>query len=212
MICILGDIHGKFEAIQRAMTLPGVSAWLQVGDLGGEKIAYPDLPAGFWFIKGNHENWELLSSTPRAPGGPYLENGYVYNLPLDEGRSIVVAAFGGNYSPVYWDHSKPDVPISKHKHFLSEEVDSLMESQAKVDILLTHEAPSPYMIKGTDCGKQMITALSAGLQPRLHAFGHHHRYGVYRYGGVKTVGLSFGWSDCILWDENTGEHEWKALP
>lgn len=212
MIGLLGDIHGEYMAIDRALAIPGVDLWLQVGDFGGEGIPYPIIPRRFWFIKGNHEDWPSLAGLEKAPSGPYLENGRVYRLPVgSDGGALMVAAFGGNHSSKYTEMPRDKVPDHRARHFLREEYDGLMETQSKVDLLLTHEAPSPYMIKNKDCGKEMVSELSAMLKPRLHAFGHHHRYGVYDYNGVKTVGLSYGWSDCVLWDERTGEHEWRPL-
>lgn len=212
MIGFLGDIHGKFNAIDRAMSLPGIDAWLQVGDLGGETIPYPPLPLGFWFVKGNHENWEILKTIQTAPDGPYLRNGYVYELPLSyKLRKIRVAAFGGNFSPVVSPRSRDKVPIGRERHFLYEERDKLL-SETNVDILLTHEAPSPYMRGDRDIGQVAITSISSYLKPKIHVFGHHHRYGVYDYNGVKTVGLEYGWSHAVLWDEDTGDIQWIPLP
>jgi hypothetical protein len=213
VIGFLGDVHGKYDAIGRAMSMPGIDAWLQVGDLGGEDLPYPPLPSGFWFVKGNHENWKALEVTPTAPVGPYLRNGAVYEIPLSYTKCTVrVATFGGNFSPRYSSLERRHVPPGRERHFLLEEKNALLSHQGDVDILLTHEAPAPYVIGPRDCGQTWITELSAYLKPKVHVFGHHHRYGIYNYGGVKTVGLEYGWSHCVLWDEVTGDMRWEALP
>jgi hypothetical protein len=92
-----------------------------------------------------------------------------------------------------------------------EDVDALRLA-VDVDVLLTHEAPSPYLKGPRDIGQPLIAELSALLKPKIHVFGHHHRYGIYNYGVVKTVGLEYGWSHAVLWDETTGEIRWEALP
>jgi predicted phosphodiesterase len=213
MIGFLGDIHGRFEVIPRALSMPGVDAWLQVGDLGGDLISYPDLPQGFWFIKGNHENWKELELIKTAPEGPYLRNGKVYDIPMTYTKSVVrVAVMGGNYSPKYSMWEKDKVPPSRARHFLQEDRDRLLAENGDVDILITHEAPSPYMRGSQDIGQPWITELSVHLKPKIHVFGHHHRYGAYECGGVKTLGLEYGWSHCVLWDEKTGEHRWESIP
>jgi len=213
VIGFLGDVHGKFDSIGRAMSLPGVDAWFQVGDLGGEDRLYPLLPSGFWFVKGNHENWGGLEAIPVAPGGPYLKNGTVYEIPLAyKPKTVTVAAFGGNFSPKISALPRSEVPPSRVRHFLLEERDSLLAYQGQVDILLTHEAPSPYLRGKLDIGQPVITELSSVLKPKIHVFGHHHRYGNYDYGGVKTVGLEYGWSHAVLWDEETGDTRWVAIP
>lgn len=212
MIGFLGDVHGKYDAIGRAMSMLGIDAWLQVGDLGGETIPYPVLPSGFWFVKGNHENWKALEAIPTAPTGPYLRNGAVYEIPLMyKPKKIRVAAFGGNFSPTVSPMPKFKVPPSRTRHFLYEERDRLL-SETDVDILLSHEAPSPYLRGTHDIGQPTLTAISAYLKPKIHVFGHHHRYGIYDYGGVKTVGLEYGWSHAVLWDEETGDIEWVTIP
>jgi len=213
LIGFLGDIHGKFDAIRRVASMPGVDAWLQIGDLGQDREPYPQLPRYFWFIKGNHENWEALRSMPVAPHGPYMANGFVYEISLESKKAVVrVAVLGGNESPKYTPMPRDKVPASRARHYLKEEIDRLLAEVGKVDILLTHEAPSPYMKGSQDVGKKVVTELSAHLKPSIHVFGHHHRYGVYDYGGVKTVGLEYGWSHAVLWDEKTGETEWVPLP
>ena len=61
-----------------------------------------------------------------------------------------------------------------------------------VDVFLTHEAPRPYRALGTsrmDAGKTAINEVLAAMQPRLHLFGHHHRFSEQEREGVRSVGL-----------------------
>jgi Icc-related predicted phosphoesterase len=77
-----------------------------------------------------------------------------------------------------------------------------------VDILLTHEAPRPYFVgaagrRGTDAGKTPINEVLAGLRPRLHLFGHHHRFSEQERQGVPSVGLDIVSRSYLLIDAAT---------
>ena len=74
-----------------------------------------------------------------------------------------------------------------------------------VDILLTHEAPSPYMNRGRNCGIGQINEVIRNSKPKLHFFGHHHYDGEYEYEGVKSYGLGMGFRTGILLDPETLE-------
>jgi len=215
MIGLLGDVHGKFgDALKMMSGLPDVGLWLQVGDFGGEGLEYPpDLPGNFHFIQGNHENWAALRGMGEAPRGPFMRNGNIYEFDVG-GAAIRVAALGGNFSPKWFGETRANVPGSRDRHYLREEIEAITSDAKGADILLTHEAPSPYPPDGkwSDRGKPEVSGLAALLRPRLHAFGHHHYYGVYDYGGVRTIGLGYGWSHAVLWDEGTGDFEWVGMP
>jgi hypothetical protein len=62
-----------------------------------------------------------------------------------------------------------------------------------VDVFLTHEAPKPYRAfpggRGPDAGKAQINEVLAAMKPRLHLFGHHHRYTDQACEGVRSIGL-----------------------
>jgi Icc-related predicted phosphoesterase len=62
-----------------------------------------------------------------------------------------------------------------------------------VDVLLTHEAAKPFRAfpggRGPDAGKAQINEVLAAMRPRLHLFGHHHRFTDQIREGVRSVGL-----------------------
>ena len=62
-----------------------------------------------------------------------------------------------------------------------------------VDVLLTHEAPLPFRVgaggRGNDAGKTPINEILAAMKPRLHLFGHHHRFVAMEVHGVRCVCL-----------------------
>jgi Icc-related predicted phosphoesterase len=62
-----------------------------------------------------------------------------------------------------------------------------------VDVFMSHEAAKPFRAfpggKGPDAGKAQINEVLAAMQPRLHLFGHHHRFSDEVREGVRSVGL-----------------------
>ena len=62
-----------------------------------------------------------------------------------------------------------------------------------IDVLLSHEAPKPFRPhpggRGPDAGKVQINEVLGAMQPRLHFFGHHHRYSEAEREGVTSIGL-----------------------
>lgn len=81
----------------------------------------------------------------------------------------------------------------KRRHFVREQVEAL-KRQGGVDVLLTHEAPRPYLVEAgarrIDAGKTVINELLAAMTPRLHFFGHHHRFSESLRQGVASIGLA----------------------
>ena len=71
-----------------------------------------------------------------------------------------------------------------------------------VDILLTHEAPRPFRIagRGNDAGKTPINEILAAMRPRLHLFGHHHRFVEADVQGVRSVCLDLVSKSYLLLD------------
>jgi len=49
------------------------------------------------------------------------------------------------------------------------------------------------------------------LQPRLHLFGHHHRYSDQIYEGVRSIGLDLVGKSYLLVDAASFEVEPKSL-
>ena len=86
----------------------------------------------------------------------------------------------------------------------------------EVDILLTHEAAKPYRPfpgnRGPDAGKAQINEILAAMQPRLHLFGHHHRFSEQEREGVRSVGLDLVTKSYLLIDPVTLEYELRGAP
>ena len=71
-------------------------------------------------------------------------------------------------------------------------------------MLLTHEAARPFRPlaggRGPDAGKTQINDLLRAMRPRLHLFGHHHRFSDERREGVRSIGLDLVTRSYLLID------------
>jgi Icc-related predicted phosphoesterase len=192
----LGDIHGDFASVRRIMRQhPEIPAWLCVGDVADADGHYEAFDAPLFWIKGNNENFDRIASRDLPTNLYYLPNGTVHMI-----EGIRVAGLGGTFAPTMYDVPAAELPHPKkstakateladrRRHFVREEVDACKHIKG-VDVLLTHEAPRPFRVKGSDAGKTAINELLAAMKPRLHLFGHHHRFAEAEVQGVKSVCL-----------------------
>jgi Icc-related predicted phosphoesterase len=198
LIGAVADIHGNFEALYRAMARHAdVRLWICVGDVASSTGAYPEPTAPMYWIKGNNEQfdriaeWEAGATPP--PNLHYIRNGT--STPVGP---LTVAGVGGTYAPTWYDTQAAALPHTpkddKRRHFVREEVDACKQLSG-VDILMTHEAPRPFIVvpetqpvtKRRDAGKPVINDLLAAVKPRLHLCGHHHRFVETTREGVPSV-------------------------
>ena len=200
VIGVLGDIHGDFESVRRIMRQRrDVPVWLCVGDLPDDEGRYQDVPAPLSFIKGNNEHFDRIAA------GDLAENlRFIPNATRVEVGGLSVAGLGGTFAPTWYEtaaaalpHPKKGSPratelADKRRHFVREEVEAC-KAMRGVDIFLTHEAAKPFRPhpggRGPDAGKAQINEVLAAMQPRLHLFGHHHRYSDGEREGVRSIGL-----------------------
>lgn len=200
LIGAAGDIHGNFEALYRAMRRhPDVPYWICVGDVASSTGAYPDPPAPLYWIKGNNENFDRIAEWESGRAAPpnlhYILNGTAVDV-----GGLTVAGLGGTYAPTWYDTPAAALPHTpkddKRRHFVREEVERCTRL-APVDLLMTHEAPRPFIIadparpgaapRRREAGKPAINELLAVLRPRLHLCGHHHRFVEIEREGVRSV-------------------------
>lgn len=189
LIGALADIHGNFDAMCRAMMRhPDVPLWLCAGDVASSTGAYPQPKAPLYWIKGNNERFDRIADWEAGrdlvPNLHYIPNGTAARV-----GPLTVAGLGGTYAPKWYDTPAAQLPYTprddKRRHFVREEVDACKRLQG-IDILMTHEAPRPFIVidearagaaaKRRDAGKPAINDLLATLKPRLHLCGHHHRF------------------------------------
>ena len=216
----LGDIHGDVAATRRIMERhPEVPFWLCVGDVADADGRYEPFPSPLYFIKGNNENFDVIASGALPPNLLYIPNGVVVDLPA----GLRVAGLGGTHAPTMYEVRAADLPHPKkstakateaadrRRHFVREEVEAC-RALRDVDVFLSHEAPRPFRVgRGIDAGKSQINEVLAAMKPRLHLFGHHHRFVAAESQGVPSlcldpVGLSY-----LLIDAKTLEYQHLSL-
>jgi Icc-related predicted phosphoesterase len=196
MIGALGDIHGDFASVRRIMqTHLDVPAWLCVGDVADADGRYEPFDRPLYWIQGNNENFDRIAAGDLPANLHFIPNG---TLTVVEG--LRVAGLGGTFAPTMYDVAPANLPhprkgtpkatelADRRRHFVRSQVDACKQMSG-VDILLTHEAPRPFRIKGIDAGKTPINEVLAAMKPRLHLFGHHHRLAEVEIQGVRSVCL-----------------------
>jgi hypothetical protein len=214
MLGALGDIHKDWRAVRRVMAAnPDIPAWLCVGDLGDDDGVYEGVSAPLYWIKGNNESFDVIASGALPPGLCHIPNGTAVEV-----GGAAVAGLGGTFAPTWYDADPASLPhprkgtmkatalADKRRHFVKQEVDAL-KALGRVDVLLTHEAPRPFRVGRMDAGKTPINEVMAALRPRLHLFGHHHRFAELRVKETRSVCLDLVGRSYLLIDVDTWEYE-----
>ena len=210
----LGDIHGDFDAVRRVMERhPAVPFWLCVGDVADAQGNYEPFPSPLYWIKGNNENFDVIVAGTFPSGLHYIPNG---QETLIEG--LRVAGLGGTFAPTMYEVAAEDLPHPKkstarateladrRRHFVREEVERC-KAMTGVDVFLSHEAPVPFRVGRVQAGKRPINEILAAMQPRLHLFGHHHRFQELTAEGVRSICLDPVGVSHLLIDRNTLEYQ-----
>lgn len=209
MIGALGDIHGAFDAARTIMERHReVPFWLCVGDVADANGHYEPLPSPLYWIKGNNENFETIASGSLPANLRYIPNGHVIEI-----DGVRVAGLGGTFAPTQYEVAAADLspgPASrkddKRRHFVREEVERCKAMEA-IDIFLSHEAPRPFRVpRGIDAGKTPINELLTAMTPRLHLFGHHHRFAEADVRGVRSTCLDLVGNSYLLIERQTLEY------
>jgi Icc-related predicted phosphoesterase len=228
---VIADVHGNFDAMQQAMERhPDVPFWLCVGDLASRAGRYPTPPAPLYWIKGNNEDFDQVArfedGSLRVEHLHYIPNGTSVRI-----GSVTVAALGGTFAPTWYGTPATELPRpgypaeargrlrvkdDKRRHFVREEVEACKRLTG-VDVLLTHEAPRPFIMtaespetprEGTraarwEAGKRPINEVLIAMRPRLHLCGHHHRFTESVREGVPSVCVDRVSRSYLLVDEAT---------
>jgi Icc-related predicted phosphoesterase len=221
LIGALADIHGNFDAMTRAMERhSNVPFWICVGDVASRSGAYPEPVKPLYWIKGNNENFDRIAEfeagTRLVPNLYFIRNGTAVAV-----GPLRVAGLGGTFAPTWFDTPAAKLPHKpsddKRRHFVREEAEACTKL-GHVDILMTHEAPRPFIIvdeptpavpraRRRDAGKPAINSVLATLQPRLHLCGHHHRFLETEREGVRSVCIDRVNRSYLLIDATTLEYE-----
>lgn len=209
----IGDIHGDFESARRIMERHReVPFWLCVGDVADAQGNYEPLPAPLYWIKGNNENFDRLARTEAAPY-EYIPNGALVEI-----EGLLVAGLGGTFAPTMYEVKAAELPHPKkstakateladrRRHFVREEVERC-KAMTGVDVFLSHEAPVPFRVGRVQAGKRPINEILSAMKPRLHLFGHHHRFQELTAEGGRSVCLDPVGVSYLLIDRNTLEYQ-----
>jgi Icc-related predicted phosphoesterase len=202
----LGDVHGAFEAARAIVARhPEIPFWLCVGDIADEHGRYESIGARVYWIHGNNDNFDAIAAHDVAPDLHHIDNGTFVEI-VHHGTPVVkVAGLGGTFAPTWSETRAADLPhpkkgtakatelADKRRHFVREEVEACKRLVGMIDVFMSHEAPKPFRPypggRGPDAGKAHINEILAAMKPRLHLFGHHHRYSDEIREGVRSVGL-----------------------
>jgi calcineurin-like phosphoesterase family protein len=216
----VGDIHGDFDSARRLMERHAeIPLWLCVGDVAAADGHYEALPAPLYWIKGNNENFDAIADTDGdvARNLHYIPNGVLLDLP----GGLRVAGLGGTFAPTMYEMSATELPHPKkstakateqadrRRHFVREEVERC-RALHDVDVFLSHEAPVPFRVGRVQAGKRSINDILIALKPRLHLFGHHHRFQELTAEGVRCVCLAAVGESYLLIDRKTLEYQHLA--
>ena len=164
-----------------------------------------------YWIKGNNEDFDFVAAQSAGSGTvPNLY--YIPNGVSVQAHGLSLAGLGGTFAPTWYEK-----PVSefrrlsprddRRRHFVHEEVDACKALQG-VDIFISHEAARPFPLpRVKDAGKTPINEVLAGMQPRLHLFGHHHLYTVAERQHVPSIGLDKVSESYLLFDGKTLAHQ-----
>jgi len=197
-----------------------VPFWLCVGDVATVDGQYQSFPSPLYFIKGNNENFDRLADAGSQdpayvlPNLVFLPNGQRTTI-----NGLRVAGLGGTHAPTMYDVPAADLPHPKkrtakateaadrRRHFVREEVEACKRLR-DVDVFLSHEAPRPFRVgHGIDAGKTPINEVLAAMQPRIHLFGHHHRFSAGISQGVGSICLDAVGVSYLLFDAKSLKYE-----
>jgi hypothetical protein len=141
-------------------------------------------------------------------------------------EGLRVAGLGGTFAPTWYETPAADLPhpkkgsakatelADKRRHFVREEVEACTRLR-RIDVFMSHEAAKPFRAfpggrpstglraGGPDAGKPQINEILAAMTPRLHLFGHHHRFTDEVREGVRSVGLDLVTRSYLLVDAAT---------
>jgi Icc-related predicted phosphoesterase len=213
----LGDIHGDFDAARQIVSRhPDVPLWLCVGDIATDAGVYESIGAPLYWIHGNNDNFDAIAAGDLPEDYSYIGNGMVSDV------GVRVAALGGTFAQTWYETAAHELPhprkgsaratalADKRRHFVRAHVEACKQLR-NVDIFLTHEAARPFRPfagnRGPEAGKPQINEVLAAMKPRLHLFGHHHRFSEQEREGVRSIGLDLVSRSYLLIDTRTLDTE-----
>ena len=217
-LCIgdVADAEGNYEP------LPAPLYWIKGNNENFETIASGQFPENLHYIP-NGQLIEIDGLRVAGLGGTLAPTMYelrAQDLPTGkpqraaQGRAPAAAASSESASSAAAARGggAPRALINdRRRHFVREEVDRC-KAMAGVDVFLSHEAPRPFRVhRGIDAGKTPINEILTMMQPRLHLFGHHHRFNEAEVAGVRSICLDLVGNSYLLIDRKTLEYQHFAV-
>lgn len=198
-VLFAGDIHGNTDHVDWLFTHAlnnSVDIIISCGDFGywphyrhGEKFVNKvarmarDNQIPFYWVDGNHENHDLLDVLVEKHGADNpipMVNDWLLYIPRGcrfDINGYTVMGYGGAYSVDWRDRHEG---TSWWRQELVNEYKIADIPDEKVDILVTHEAPSGEKISYKDSipisvrQRELILEIQNKVNPDLHVCGHHH--------------------------------------
>lgn len=204
-IVAIGDIHGHYHTLVDIYRAEEPCLIVQVGDLtdvGSKK--YPrtredfhvleEVTSHLVWVKGNHENWGLLSSLDctmnltRYFGCPLglSSKKYIY-------YDVHITGLGGNYSQKHFK----DKLSQMQRHYTESDIRTV--SSFRTTIMLSHEAFEGQGIirRGVDVGQPTIAHLVDIVEPSVFLSGHHHQFHESYRGKTLALSLDYGYKSYV---------------
>jgi len=161
-----------------------------------------------YWIHGNNDNFDAIASGDLPADLHHIDNGTAIEI-----GALRVAGLGGTFAPTWYETPARDLPhpkkgtakatelADKRRHFVREDVERAA-ALGGIDVFMSHEAAKPFRPfpggRGPDAGKAQINEILRAMRPRLHLFGHHHRFSEQTVEGVRSIGLDLVSRSCVL--------------
>lgn len=168
-ILVLGDIHGNLEIAKEIIKDESPDYVLCTGDLE----TYTDFEAPFFFVYGNHEDFDKIEKMKKEEVQQNLNlicPGDVVSF-----ENLRIAGLWGNYSRKRYEMERKNLHGDRRRHFVEEDVEKC-KNLKNIDIFLSHEAPSGIGVKKDekDLGAEPVGEILRTLKPKYWFFGHVH--------------------------------------
>jgi Calcineurin-like phosphoesterase superfamily domain len=211
-LCVgdLADAHGRYESLGARVY------WIHGNNDNFDAIAAGELPQDLHHINNGTAVAIAGSNDPAYDdGGPAYDAQRAGVGRVSGPGALRVAGLGGTCAPTWYEARASDLPhpkkgspratelADKRRHFVREEVEACT-GLGDIDVFMSHEAAKPFRPypggRGPDAGKAQINEILAAMRPRLHLFGHHHRFSDDMREGVRSVGLDLVTQSYLLVD------------
>jgi hypothetical protein len=183
----VGDVHGK---INDFIALPEIAEKrpddivVQLGDMGVGFVGVPSFPAGYYFIRGNHDEpfgcWQ---------NGSYLGDwGQFRDLFFFVSGACSLDKECRVLGRDYWDDEELSYEqLSRAAEYWGKSATDVIASHDCPEVCLRKIYPSWVVRTRTAGGLQ---AIYETRQPSLWVFAHHHQKINFKIGRTRFIGLS----------------------